>query len=106
MKVRTIVGIAAVAILPTITALADNYDDLVTQGYRWVTTDGPYACTSKDDVNRITKDPSDENTGRMVRNGGVYYLIRGVIVRVLQDDKASGLSQVHWDGITANIWAQ
>ena len=104
MKVRTIIVIAAAAILPTLTALADKYDDLATEGYRWVSTDGPFACTSKDDANRISKDQSDNNTLRMVRNGGVYYLIRGVIVRVVQEDKASGLSLVHWAGITENIW--
>ena len=40
----------------------------------------------------------------MVSQGGVYYLIRGVIVQVVQEDKASGLSQVHWDGIAADLW--
>jgi hypothetical protein len=38
----------------------------------------------------------------MVEQGGV--LIRGVIVQVVQEDKASGMSQVHWEGITANLW--
>ena len=104
MRVRTIIGIAAVAILPNSNALADKYDDLVAKGYRWVTTDGPFACASKDNVSRITKDQSDENKLRMVSQGGVYYLIRGVIVQVMQEDKASGLSQVHWDGITSNLW--
>ena len=96
MKVRTMIVIAAAAILPSLSAFADKYDDLATEGYRWVTTDGPFACTSKDDANRISKDQSDQNTLRMVRNGGVYFLIRGVIVRVVQEDKASGFSQVHW----------
>ena len=104
MKVRTIICIAAVAILPNSNALADKYDDLVAKGYRWVTTDGPFACASKDNVSRITKDQSDANKLRMVSQGGVYYLIRGVIVQVMQEDKASGLSQVHWDGITSNLW--
>ena len=40
----------------------------------------------------------------MLSQGGAYYLIRGVIVQVVQEDKASGLSQVHWDGIVANLW--
>ena len=40
----------------------------------------------------------------MLSQGGVYYLIWGVIVQVVQEDKASGLSQVHWDGIVANLW--
>ena len=104
MKVRTILGLAAAAILPTSAALADKYDELVTKGYRWVTTDGPFACRSKDDLHRLITNQSDENRLRMVSQGGVYYLIRGVMVQVVQEDKASGLSQVHWDGIAANLW--
>ena len=104
MKARTILFIAAAAIyLPSI-ASADNYKDLAAKGYRWVTTDGPFACASKDNVQRTLKNQSDENKVRMVSEGGVYFLIRGVIVQVLQEDKASGLSQVRWDGITENLW--
>ena len=40
----------------------------------------------------------------MVSQGGVYHLIRGVIVQVAQEDKASGISQIHWDGIVGNLW--
>ena len=40
----------------------------------------------------------------MVEKGGVYFLIPGAIVRVVQEDKALGLSQVHWDGIVGNLW--
>ena len=104
MKLRTIIGIGAAAIWLASTALADKYDELVTKGYRWVTTDGPFACASKEDVNRIIKNQNDENTLHMVQQGGVYFLIRGAIVQVVQEDKASGMSQVHWDGITMNLW--
>src|SRR6516164_10260435 len=104
MKARTILFIAAAAIyLPSI-ASADNYKDLAAKGYRWVTTDGPFACASKDNVQRTLKNQSDENKVRLVSKGGVYFLIRGVIVQVLQEDKASGLSQVHWEGIAPNLW--
>jgi hypothetical protein len=104
MKVRTIIGIAVGAIWLTSTALADKYGDLVAKGYRWVTTDGPFACASKDDLRRVIRNRSDENILRMVSQGGVYFLIRGSIVRVVQEDKALGLSQVHWDGIVGNLW--
>ena len=104
MKVRTILGMAAAAILPTSAALADKYGELVAKGYRWVTTDGPFACRSKDDLQRLITNQSDENGLRMVSQGGVYYLIRGVIVQVVQEDKAAGMSQIHWDGIVANLW--
>jgi len=104
MKVRTIIGIAVGAVWLASTALADKYGDLVAKGYRWVTTDGPFACASKDDLQRIIRNRSDENILRMVSQGGVYFLIRGAIVRVVQEDKALGLSQVHWDGIVGNLW--
>ena len=104
MKMRTISGIVAATILQTSAALADKYDDLVAKGYRWVTTDGPFACTSKEASQRLAKDQSEEDRLRMVSQGGVYYLIRGVIVQVVQEDKASGMSQVHWDGIAGNLW--
>jgi len=55
-------------------------------------------------LQRLIKDQSDENSMRMVSQGGVYYLIRGVIVQMVQEDKASGMSQVHWDGIVGDLW--
>jgi hypothetical protein len=103
MKARRIIAIAAAVTLATWTPLADKYDDLVKQGYRWVATDGPFACASKDVLQRIIRDPSDENTLRMLQQGGVYYLIRGAIVQAVQEDKTLGLSQVHWEGIVANL---
>jgi hypothetical protein len=105
MKARTIIGIGTAAIWLTATGFSDQYDDLVKKGYRWVTTDGPFACRSKEDVQRLINNQTDEDRLKMVSQGGVYYLIRGVIVQVVQEDKASGLSQVHWDGIVADLWA-
>ena len=55
-------------------------------------------------MQRLINNQTEENRLKMVSQGGVYYLIRGVIVQVVQEDKASGLSQVHWDGIAANLW--
>jgi hypothetical protein len=52
----------------------------------------------------VIKNQSEDSTLRLVSKGGVYFLIRGVIVQVVQEDKASGLSQVHWEGIAANLW--
>jgi hypothetical protein len=98
------IGIGAAAIWLTSSAFSDQYDDLVKKGYRWVTTDGSCACASKDDELRVIKNQSDDSTLRLVSKGGVYFLIRGVIVQVLQEDRASGLSQVHWEGIAANLW--
>jgi hypothetical protein len=98
------IGIGVAAIWLTSTGFSDQYDDLVRKGYRWVTTDGPFACRSKADLQRIIKDQSDENTLRMISQGGVYFLIQGAIVLVAQEDRASGMAQIHWDGIVGNIW--
>jgi hypothetical protein len=104
MKARTIIGIGAAAIWLTSTGFSDQYDDLVRKGYRWVTSDGPFACRSKEDLPRILKDQSEENTLQMVSQGGVYFLIQGAIVRVALEDKASGMAQIHWDGIVGTLW--
>src|SRR5215471_14930835 len=104
MKARTMIGIGAVAIWLTPTGFSDQYDDLVRKGYRWVTSDGPFARRSKVDLQLVSKDQSDENTLRMVSQGGVYFLIQGAIVQVAQEDKASGMAQIHWDGIVGNLW--
>ena len=98
------IGIGVAAIWLTSTGFSDQYDDLVRKGYRWVTSDGPFACRSKEDLQRISKDQSDKNTLRMVSQGGVYFLIQGAIVQVAQEDKASGMAQIHWDGIVGHLW--
>ena len=56
------IAIGAVTIWLTSIGFSDQYDDLVKKGYRWITSDGPFACRSKEDLQRIIKDPSDENT--------------------------------------------
>jgi hypothetical protein len=60
--VRAIIGISAFVIWLTSTALADKYNDLVVKEYRWVTTDGPFACASEENALFIVKNHSDENT--------------------------------------------
>jgi len=50
MKARKMIGIGAAAIWLTATGFSDRYDDLVKKGHRWVTTDGQFACRSKEDV--------------------------------------------------------
>jgi len=104
MNVRTILLIAAVAVSLTPAGLAVNYDDWISQGYRWVTTDGPFACVSKDDLRLITKDRSDELELKMIEQVRAYYLIRGTMVQVISEDTSSGLSQIIMAGMTTNLW--
>jgi hypothetical protein len=104
MKLRTILAITAAAVGLTLTAVADKYDDLVKKGFRWINTDGPYACPAKDDVQRMLKDQNDTDQLHMVEQLRAYYLIRGVIVQVIQEDKASGMTQFSSAGLNGTFW--
>src|SRR3981081_2916827 len=86
------------------TASADPYKDLTAQGYRWVAVDGPYACPSKDDLQEITRHRTDLLEVKMVSDLRAYYLIRGVLVQVCQEDAASGMSEVHLPGGFKTFW--
>jgi hypothetical protein len=104
VNVRTILLAAAVAVGLASAGLGANYDDLIRQGYRWVTVDGPLACVSKDDLRQMVEKPSDELTLKMVEEVRAYYLIRGSVVRVVTEETSSGLSQINISGITQNLW--
>jgi hypothetical protein len=86
------------------TASADPYKDLAAQGYRWVIVDGPYACPSKDDLREITRNHTDRIELEMVQELRTYYLIRGVIIQVAQEDAASGMSEIHVPGRPSTFW--
>jgi hypothetical protein len=103
MRVPIIV-LAAAAIGLGSTASADPYKDLAAQGYRWVAVDGPYACPSKDDLREIVKHRTDRAELEMVQDLRAYYLIRGIIIQVVQEDAASGTSQVRLPGGFRTFW--
>jgi hypothetical protein len=65
MKVPTLLSVA-IAILLTSQGFAVPYDDLATKGYRWVNTNGPYACPSKDDLRQIIRRRTDEAGVQMI----------------------------------------
>jgi hypothetical protein len=104
VNVRTILLGAAVTVGLVSAGLAANYDELIRQGYRWVTDDGPLACVSKDDLRQMVEKPSDGLTLKMVEEVRAYYLIRGSVVRVVTEEPSSGLSQINIPGITQNLW--
>jgi hypothetical protein len=103
MNLRILV-FTAISFGLTCAALADNYSDLVAQGYRWITVDGPYACDSQQDVQRITSHRTDAVELEMIENLQAYYLILGTLVQVVQDDPATGMSQIRLGGITSDLW--
>src|SRR4029077_7272092 len=103
MRVPIIV-LAAAAVGLGSTASADPYKDPADQGYRWVIVDGPYACPSKDDLREITRHRTDLLEVKMVSDLRAYYLIRGVITQVVQEDAASGMSEVRLPGGFRIFW--
>jgi hypothetical protein len=58
MKLATLSLIAAgIALIAN--ARSDDYSTLAAQGYRWVTVNGPYACTTERDVHRLVTHRTD-----------------------------------------------
>ena len=104
MKLLFIVSVATIGFGLARPALADRLDGLVSEGYRWVSAEGPYACPAKDDVTEILKHYSEDKEFKMVEELRVYYLVPGTIVQVVQSDAASGMSQIRIDGITRDLW--
>jgi hypothetical protein len=45
-----------------------SVEDLVANGYRWVTVNGPYACATEQDLRRITSNHTDLRELHMVEN--------------------------------------
>ena len=94
------------AFLLMLDGFAANYDDLLKQGYRWVTVDGPYACVSVEDLRKVTRGGGDELQLKLVEQLKAYYLIQGTMVQVIKEDKSAGVSQIRIDGITTPLWTR
>jgi hypothetical protein len=95
----------AVSLGLTCTVLGgNNYSALAAQGYRWVTVNGPYACNTEQDVERITTHHTDATELQVVENIQCYYLIPGTIVQVIKEDAARGISEIRLGSITRSLW--
>jgi hypothetical protein len=82
----------------------DNYSALAAKGYRWVTVNGPYACTTEQDAERIVAHHTDAIELQVVENIECYYLIPGTIVQVIKEDPARAMSQMRSGSITRSLW--
>jgi hypothetical protein len=100
----TVLAVTAVAVGTVSAGLANNYDALVAQGYRWVTVNGPYGCPSKADLRQISQYGTEKTELEMVEQLRAYYLISGTMVQVIQEDTASGTAQVRVAGIVTDLW--
>jgi hypothetical protein len=85
-------------------ALADDASPSASQGYRWVNVDGPYACTSEQDVPRLVDHRTDATELEVIQNIQCYYLIPGTIVQVISEDPAHGTTQMRLAGVTRYLW--
>jgi hypothetical protein len=94
----------AVSLGLTATGFADNYSDLAAQGYRWVVVNGPYACITEQDVERITTHHTDATELQVVESIECYYLIPGTIVQVIRKDPARGMSEMRLASISRSLW--
>jgi hypothetical protein len=102
--IKTLLVTAATAVL-TSTGLATSYEELVKNGYRWAAIDGPFACPAKSDVPVIVKNAdNDELRLHMVEQLRAYYLVRGTIVKVLNEEPAAGLAEIQIAGIIPELW--
>lgn len=104
MRLARMLSIFVAALGTVSMALAANYNDLVAQGYRWVTVDGPYGCPSKTDLQQITRNRTEEAEFGMAGQLRAYYLIPGNVVQVVEEDKVSGMSKIRIDGIVKELW--
>jgi hypothetical protein len=103
MNPKTVVFGAIVFSLAS-TALSINDTKSLAKEYCWIVADGPFACHSKEDLRQITKHHTDETELQMVDQLRAYYLVSGTIVQLVQEDSASGMSQIHIAEITSDLW--
>jgi hypothetical protein len=103
MKRFTILLTTIVAVAMASTVLALDYKDLVAEGYRWVSIDGPYACPVKEDLRRICGDVTDIDELHMIEQVRAYCLVQGAMVKVIQEDR-SGMVQIRAAGIRSDLW--
>ena len=104
MKLLTMFLAPMVAVGMASTVSARDFRDLVAEGYRWVKIDGPYACPTKEDLREITRNPSDLNELHMVEGVRAYFLIQGALVKIIGEDRRSGMVQIQAAGITIDLW--
>ncbi len=80
----------AISLSLTSTALADHYNDLVVQGYRWITAEGPYICHAEEDVRQLVAHRTDATELQAVENVHCHYLIPGTVVQVIKEGRLYG----------------
>lgn len=64
----------------------------------------PYGYFSRDDLRQIGIHRREGKEFELIEQLRAYYLIPGTVARVIQNDTASGMSQIQLDGVHRPIW--
>jgi hypothetical protein len=88
------------------TATATDFKALAEQGYRWVRVNGPYATPNKNDAAKLAEAKSASTDVELQDKTRAYFLLPGMLVFVLENDSASGLSRVRASGIVVDLWTE
>jgi hypothetical protein len=103
MKIVTLLSVVIVVVFAS-EGFAAPYADLAAKKYRWVNTNDPYACRSKDDLRQMIKHCTDKTEVRMVEQLRAYYLIEGAVVQVPQKEAAAGMSRIRSSELGPDVW--
>jgi hypothetical protein len=88
------------------TATATDFKALAEQGYRWVRVNGPYATPNKGDAAKLADAKSAASDVELQDKTHAYFLLPGMLVFVLENDTAAGLSRVRASGIVVDLWTE
>jgi hypothetical protein len=88
------------------TAAATDFQSLAQEGYRWVRVNGPYATPNKSDATKLAGAKSAATDIELQDKAHAYFLLPGMLVFVLENDSAAGLSRVRASGIVVDLWTE
>jgi hypothetical protein len=88
------------------TAPATDFKALAEQGYRWVRVNGPYATPNKNDAAKLAGAKNASTNVELQDKTHAYFLLPGMLVFVLENDSAAGLSRVRASGIVVDLWTE
>jgi hypothetical protein len=88
------------------TATATDFQSLAEQGYRWVRVNGPYATPNKNDAAKLAGAQNAATDVALQDKTRAYFLLPGMLVFILENDTAAGLSRVRASGIVVDLWTE
>ena len=87
-------------------ATATDFQSLAEQGYRWVRVNGPYATPNKNDAAKLAEAKSAATDVELQDKTRAYFLLPGMLVFILENDTAAGLSRFRASGIVVDLWTE